>query len=105
MSAKGKAMSAPAYLGDEVMAAGYRLAGLRVHVPSRGEEATVFAAACAEAPLVLVSAAVAMGIPDSMLRTALAALAPLVVIVPDPVGETPVPDVSARLRRQLGLEA
>ena len=98
-------MSAPAYLGDEVMAAGYRLAGACVRVPSDGEEAAAFAAACAEAPLVLVSAAVAMRIPERMLRTALAALAPLVMIVPDPVGEAPVPDVSARLRRQLGLEA
>jgi len=54
---------------------------------------------------VLVSAAVAARIDDTELRTALAALAPLVLIVPDPVGETPVPDVAARLRRQLGLEA
>lgn len=98
-------MSAPIYLGDEVTAAGYRLAGARVRVPHGGEETAAFAAACADAPLVLVSAAVAARIDDTELRTALAALAPLVLIVPDPVGETPVPDVAARLRRQLGLEA
>jgi vacuolar-type H+-ATPase subunit F/Vma7 len=98
-------MSAPLYLGDEVTAAGYRLAGARVRVPRAGEETAALAAACADAPLVLVSAAVAARIDDTELRTALAALAPLVLIVPDPVGETPVPDVAARLRRQLGLEA
>ena len=98
-------MSAPAYLGDEVTAAGYRLAGARVRVPRRGEEAAALAAACAEAPLVLVSAAVAVRIPESSLKSALAALVPLVLVVPDPVDDTPVPDVAARLRRELGLEA
>ena len=98
-------MNAPAYLGDEVTAAGFRLAGARVHVPRRGEEAAALAAARAEAPLVLLSAAVAVRIPESALKSALAALTPLVLIVPDPVGETPAPDPSARLRRELGLEA
>ena len=37
--------------------------------------------------------------------TALAALAPLVLIVPDLAGAVPVPDLAARLRRQLGMEA
>jgi vacuolar-type H+-ATPase subunit F/Vma7 len=98
-------MIAPVYLGDEVTAAGYRLAGARVHVPRRGQEAAALAAACAEAPLVLVSAGVAVRIPESSLKSALAALVPLVLVVPDPVDETPVPDVAARLRRELGLEA
>ena len=98
-------MSAPVYLGDEVTAAGYRLAGARVRVPRRGEETAALAAARAEGPLVLVSAAVAGRITETELRRALAAVAPLVQIVPDPVGDAPVPDLAARLRRQLGLEA
>jgi vacuolar-type H+-ATPase subunit F/Vma7 len=98
-------MSAPVYLGDEVTAAGYRLAGARVRVPRHGEETAALAAACADAPLVLVSAAVAERIAETELRAALAALAPLVLIVPDPIGDTPVPDLAAHLRRQLGLGA
>jgi vacuolar-type H+-ATPase subunit F/Vma7 len=98
-------MGAVVYLGDEVSAAGYRLAGATVRVPGRGEETSALAWARERAPLVLVSAAVAPHIGEAALRSALAALAPLVLIVPDLQGEVPVPDLAARLRGQLGLEA
>ena len=97
-------MAAPVYVGDEVSATGLRLAGLQVRVPERGGEATALASACAGAPLVLVSATVAARIAESELRAALAALTPLVLIVPDLDGSTPVPDLAVRLRKQLGLE-
>jgi vacuolar-type H+-ATPase subunit F/Vma7 len=97
-------MPTPIYLGDEVSAAGYRLAGVRVRVPDAGTEAAALAQARAEAPLVLVTATVAARIAEDELRRAMVALAPLVVIVPDLLGETPLPNVAARLRRQLGRE-
>ncbi len=97
-------MPAPIYIGDEVSAAGFRIAGLQVRVPERGDENAVLSAARAEAPLVLVSASVALRIAGSELRAAAAALAPLVLIVPDVDGGTPVPDLASRLRRQLGLD-
>ena len=97
-------MPAPVYIGDEVSAAGYRLAGARVEVPEPGGEGAALAAARAQSPLVLVSAAVAARIAERELRAALAALAPLTLIVPDLRGEAAVPDVAARLRHQLGLE-
>jgi len=98
-------MAVPVYLGDEVSAAGYRLAGARVRTPHAGEEGAALAWACSQAPLVLVSATVAAAIGDAALRTALSALAPLLLIVPDLQGEVPLPDLAARLRGQLGLEA
>lgn len=98
-------MAAPVYLGDEVSAAGYRLAGAHTVVPERGTEAAALATACADAPLVLVSATVAARIAEADLRAAMAALSPLVLIVPDLGGATPVPDVALRIRKQLGLEA
>jgi len=97
-------MAAPIYLGDEVSAAGYRLAGVRVRVPESGTEAEALGRARAEAPLVLVSASVAARIAEDDMRRAMTALAPLVLVVPDLLGETPLPDLAARLRRQLGLE-
>ena len=97
-------MSAPVYLGDEISAAGYRLAGAQVRTPAPGEEAAALAWARAQAPLVLVSAALAVRLGDALLRPALLALAPLVLIVPDLQGEAPLPDLAARLRTQLGLE-
>lgn len=96
-------MPAPVYLGDEVSGAGFRLAGLRARTPQRGEETSALAAARADAPLVLVSASLAARIAEDELRAAQAALAPLVLIVPDIDAATPVPDLAQRLRRQLGL--
>jgi len=98
-------MTAPVYLGDEVSAAGYRLAGASVRTPAAGDETAALAEACAQAPLVLLSAAVAARVAEDRLRRALAALTPLVLIVPDRAGEVPLPDLAARLREQLGLEA
>jgi vacuolar-type H+-ATPase subunit F/Vma7 len=98
-------MAVPVYLGDEVSAAGYRLAGALVRTPPAGDETAALAWARAQAPLVLVSAPVAAGIAAGALRAALAALTPLVLIVPDLRGEVPLPDLAARLRAQLGLEA
>jgi vacuolar-type H+-ATPase subunit F/Vma7 len=98
-------VNAPIYLGDEVSAAGYRLAGAQVRTPGRGEASAALAKARAEAPLVLVSATVAADIGAGALRPALAATEPLVLVVPDVNGTTRLPDVAARMREQLGLEA
>jgi vacuolar-type H+-ATPase subunit F/Vma7 len=97
-------MPAPVYLGDELAAAGFRLAGVEASVPDKGGEAAALAAACERAPLVLVSAAVAARIPETQMRMATAALSPLVIVVPDLASMMPLPDLAARLRKQLGLE-
>ena len=98
-------MRAPIYVGDEVAAAGYRMAGAQVRTPAAGEEAAAFADALLLAPLVLVSAAVAACVDAAQLRAALGALKPLVLIVPDTRGEVVRPDLAARLRGQMGMEA
>ena len=98
-------MSLPAYLGDEVSAVGYRLAGLNVFVPAPGQEAEALASARRTAPLVLVSAATAAALPAELLRAALVALAPVTVLVPDVHERVSLPDSTARLRRELGVEA
>jgi vacuolar-type H+-ATPase subunit F/Vma7 len=97
-------MPAPVYLGDETSGAGFALAGVRVRVPAVGTESAAFALARGEAPLVLVSAAVAARVPEPELRRACLALAPLVVVVPDLAGTLPLPDLAAQLGRELGLE-
>ncbi len=96
-------MPVPVFLGDEVTAAGYRLAGASIRIPEPGRESEALARALASAELVLVAAAVAARIEPGRLRRALAALLPLVVVVPD-LSEVPVPDVATRLRAQLGLQ-
>ncbi|MDE2209421.1 MAG: Vacuolar H+transporting two-sector ATPase F subunit [Betaproteobacteria bacterium] len=96
-------MPVPIYLGDEAGAAGYRLAGVETRIPAQGDEMAALQEARARAPLVLVSAAVAAHIDSRALREALAALTPLVAVVPDTQAEVARPDLVARLRGQLGL--
>jgi hypothetical protein len=95
---------APVYLGDEVSAAGYALAGAQARTPEPGGESAALARARAEAPLVLVSASVAAKIPASELRAACLALSPVTTVVPALDPAAPLPDVAARLARELGLE-
>lgn len=97
-------MTAPVYIGDEISAAGWRLAGARVALPGLGDETAALATACAAAPLVLVSAAVAARMDAAALAAAGSALVPLVLVVPDPQGEVALPDLAAALRSQLGLD-
>ena len=96
-------MPAPIFLGDEVSAAGFRLAGARVRVPPAGQEAAFLGQARAEAELVLVTAACASRIPASVLRQAVAATMPLVLVVPDMLGQAEPPDLAGRLLAQLGI--
>ena len=98
-------MAAPVFLGDEVAAAGFRLAGANVRTPAPGQESAALAEARAVASLILVSADVAQRIDPATLRAAQAAMSPLVAIVPDVHDAVAPPDLAARLRAQLGLEA
>ena len=93
------------YLGDEVSAAGWRLAGARVGLPAPADAARALAQACADAELVLLSSTLAAAIGEGALRSVLAAPAPLVLVVPDLHGDAAVADPAERLRGQLGLEA
>jgi vacuolar-type H+-ATPase subunit F/Vma7 len=97
--------ASPLYLGDEVSAAGYRIAGVATMVPAAGAEAAALYEALAVAPLVLVSTAVAAHIPEAALHAAQARPTPLIIVVPDILTDAAVPDVAGRLRTQLGLEA
>jgi len=99
-------MASPiAFVGDAVMASGYRLAGVAVHVPAAGEEVAAFERARREAKVVLVAMDTALKIPLRRLEQAIAAQSPLVLIVPDLEGRPSPVDPAARVRRQLGLEA
>lgn len=94
-------MARVAYIGDEVSAAGYRLAGARVHVPGPGEERLEIERARGDADLVLVGAESAARVSMRELAPLLRQEAPLLVIAPDAgPGET---DIAARVRRQLGF--
>lgn len=98
-------MSSWVFIGDEVAAAGWRLAGVDARVAAPGEEGPALARALEEARLVLVSAEAAARLPEAQLRAALRRLAPITVVVPDLREAAPYPDVAARMKRQLGIES
>lgn len=92
------------YIGDEVTAAGFRLAGAQILLPAAGEEAASLTQARRDGQLILVSAEIAARIPREPMEAALAALTPLTLVVPDLLGRQPIPDRAQRLRRQMGME-
>lgn len=96
-------MAKVVFIGDEISAAGFRLAGVAVRVPERGTETTVLRAALGESELVLITAKSASRIPQAVLGESLLALSPLLLVVPDIRGETAPPDLVGRLRAQLGM--
>jgi vacuolar-type H+-ATPase subunit F/Vma7 len=96
-------MSMPVFIGDEVSALGYRLAGLQTLVPAPGELRATVRRACEDAPLVLIDASLAAHIDVAELDGLLAATDPPVVIVPPVRGAAPLSQIATRLRRQLGV--
>ncbi|MBI5922721.1 MAG: Vacuolar H+transporting two-sector ATPase F subunit [Betaproteobacteria bacterium] len=97
-------MSSSIFLGDELSAAGYRLAGVDARAPRPGEEAGSFEQALNEAHVVLVGARCARAIPPATLEAALSLLSPLVMVVPDWDGTQPAGGPANMVRRVLGLE-
>jgi len=93
------------YIGDEATAAGYRLAGAEVRVPTAAEVGDVFRRACeSEADLILLSAQFADALPAAEFETALLGDRPLVAVVPDTHGRHATPDVAREVRLALGIE-
>lgn len=98
-------MSSPSiFLGDELSAAGYRLAGMETRVPAPGDETACFEKALKEARMVLVSSRCAQAIPPAALEAALAMLSPLVMVIPDWDGTRQASDPANKVRRVLGLD-
>jgi vacuolar-type H+-ATPase subunit F/Vma7 len=91
------------FIGDELTALGYRLAGARVVVPAADTVLESFEHALADGPVVLVAASSALRLPPERLERALSAPSPLTLVVPDADNRGRVPDLAARVRAALGV--
>jgi vacuolar-type H+-ATPase subunit F/Vma7 len=96
-------MAIPVFIGDEVTAAGYRLAGIQVRTPALQRVTEELLWARQHAPLVLISAEYADQIAKQQLMDIIAAARPPVVVVPDCRDKVAMPDISLQLREQLGV--
>lgn len=98
-------MTAPVFIGDEVTATGYRLAGARTIVPLPGDAPKAFEAAREAAELLLITASCAAEIPEWQLERAVRTGDPLVLLVPDAGGHVMPVDLSIEVDRALGIES
>lgn len=92
-----------AYVGNDIDAAGFRLAGVRAWSPRAGEVLAAFTAAADGSDAVFITAPVAEALPRPVLEAALLAERPLLVLVPD-AATTSALDPAERVRAQLGIE-
>lgn len=98
-------MNALVFIGDEISAAGYRLAGATVFSPAPPDMPDTFASACAQASVVMITAEASRHIPQARLNAAQSKPAPLVVVVEDIRGRVPAPDLEDLVHNILGLDA
>jgi vacuolar-type H+-ATPase subunit F/Vma7 len=96
------------YVGSEIGAAGYRLAGVAVLTPE-GTAAEVGKAlqeaVAAGTDCILLASPLAQLLPAADLQNALSRLRPLLAIVPELHGRGEVPDLAGEVRAALGIEA
>jgi len=94
------------YIGDEVTALGFRLAGVETRVTEPTDAADGLRAALAtELDCVLVSGALVAGVAPALLERAAEALEPLFAVVPDVRGRDAPGDLARDVRNALGIEA
>ncbi len=92
-----------AFLGDELTALGFRLAGVECHTPGPEGALALFGRLSREVQVLLISAAVAADLPPDLLRRAQMAERPLLLVIGDVRNTVPPPDRVAAVRRQLGM--
>lgn len=97
-------MGAAVFIGDELSAAGFRLAGVETLVPAPDMAGDALRDARKKAALVIMTAELARHVPAKELEAALIAEAPPLAIIPDIRGRVPATDLARGLRRTLGIE-
>lgn len=96
-------MKSPAFIGDEVTAAAFRLAGLTVHVPESGDTQATFRRALETSSLVLITVQAAGRVGPGAMDRAVRRAAPPVAVVESAVSEDAPPDLERFVRATLGV--
>jgi vacuolar-type H+-ATPase subunit F/Vma7 len=96
-------MSKLVFIGDEVSAAGWRLAGVDVTVPPQGAEESTLLKHLPKEGMLIITAEVADCISPALLEQILTSTSLLTHVVGDIQGQHQVTDYAGKLRTQLGL--
>ncbi len=96
-------MTTYAFIGDEVTAAGFRLAGAQVHSPPVQEIPTLFRSLREHSELLILTAEAAANVPEALMQQTTAAGKPLLLVLPDARYRSRPVDLAALLRTQLGM--
>jgi len=93
-----------AFVGDEVSAAGFRLAGIATYVPAPERVVETFLEQMKRRDMVMITAECANRLPARLLDEALAKPRPVVAVIPDIRGREVGTDWEAEVKRALGIE-
>jgi hypothetical protein len=96
-------MQSPVFIGDELSATGYRLAGLLVRTPNKDEIRATLQWAIENTSLILLGSTCIDMLPAAELDDLLSTENPPVVVVRDILGNSNMIDLSNKLKEQLGM--
>ena len=96
-------MSAPVFIGDELSAAGFRLAGVRIRTPQPEDLLKVMEWARRNTTLILITSEFAAMLSAQDFERFVTRESPAFLVVPDIRAKTTVEDLNARFRTQLGI--
>lgn len=96
-------MTAPVFIGDEVSAAGFRLAGIRIRTPSTEELSGVISWAQKNTSLILITADYLSKLEKPLQQKLVSQLQPPVAVIPDVRLTTPLADLASEMRSHLGV--
>ena len=96
-------MAGVIFIGDEVTAQGFRLAGAGIRMPDNDAVAKSFLDALRNADLVLITADAAGKLDADLLERAVRTASPLVLVIPDAAFRVMPPDPADSVERVLGI--
>jgi vacuolar-type H+-ATPase subunit F/Vma7 len=91
------------FIGDEISAAGWALAGMEVITPLVGSEERTVKEALRDAEMLIITYEVAQNITPALLEKILTSTSVLTHMVGDMQNQLPQPDYEAQLRAKVGL--
>ena len=97
-------MTAPAFIGDEVSAAAWRLIGVRAMAVDKGNVAAAFEGEMGVPGVLMITAAFAAELEGERLDAAVRDARPLILVVPDVANQLAPPDLDSEVDRVLGIE-